>query len=263
MNEIRISSADLASLRSRLLVDSVERCAILLAATASSADVGGASLIVREMHFPGDDDYLRQTSVFAQLAPAFVARLTKRAQTEKLQLIFVHSHLSPSPPEFSVTDDAGEQELASFMERRELTGMHGALVLSPGGLRARVMGSMKEVRVVSIGTRRLVEFDPAQHTGLPDDQYDRQIRAFGAAGQAAIQRLRVAIVGLGGTGSVLVQQLVHLGVRDFLVIDPDVIERTNLNRVVGAKAAVGAHGVVVASPGLDDHAGFVAKLIDA
>jgi molybdopterin/thiamine biosynthesis adenylyltransferase len=41
-------------------------------------------------------------------------------------------------------------------------------------------------------------------------------------------------VGLGGTGSIVAQQLVHLGIRDFVLVDPDVIEPTNLNRVVSA-----------------------------
>lgn len=258
MNEMRISAADLTSLRSSLLGDSVERCAILLAATASSSDDGGACLIVREIHFPSDDDYLQQTAVFAQLAPAFVARLTKRARGEKLQLIFVHSHLAPSPPKFSATDKAGEHELATFLERRGLTGIHGALVLSPGGLCARVLRSTEEIRVVSIGNRRLVEFDPSQLTGLADDQYDRQVRAFGVAGQEAIQRLRVAIVGLGGTGSVLAQQLVHLGVRNFLFIDPDVLERTNLNRVVGARPRdIGVPKVNIARRYIEDFSGDV------
>jgi molybdopterin/thiamine biosynthesis adenylyltransferase len=47
---------------------------------------------------------------------------------------------------------------------------------------------------------------------------------------------RVGLVGLGGGGSHLVQQLAHLGVGRFVVIDPDHVEDTNLNRLVGATA---------------------------
>jgi molybdopterin/thiamine biosynthesis adenylyltransferase len=47
----------------------------------------------------------------------------------------------------------------------------------------------------------------------------------------------VAIVGLGGGGSHVVQQLAHIGVGNFLVVDPDVVEEKNLNRLVGAIAA--------------------------
>ena len=67
------------------------------------------------------------------------------------------------------------------------------------------------------------------------NEQDRQIRAFGEDGQRAIQALRVAIIGLGGTGSVVARQLAHIEVRRFLLIDPRALDETNLNRVVGAR----------------------------
>ena len=45
---------------------------------------------------------------------------------------------------------------------------------------------------------------------------------------------RVAIVGLGGGGSHIAQQLAHLGVGHYRLIDPQEIEASNLNRIVGA-----------------------------
>ena len=45
---------------------------------------------------------------------------------------------------------------------------------------------------------------------------------------------RVAIVGLGGGGSHIGQQLAHLGVGHYRLIDPQEIDASNLNRLVGA-----------------------------
>lgn len=45
---------------------------------------------------------------------------------------------------------------------------------------------------------------------------------------------RVGVLGLGGGGSHIVQQLAHLGFRCFTLFDPDVVEQVNLNRLVGA-----------------------------
>jgi molybdopterin-synthase adenylyltransferase len=45
---------------------------------------------------------------------------------------------------------------------------------------------------------------------------------------------RVAIIGMGGGGSHIAQQLAHLGVGHFRLIDPQEIEASNLNRLVGA-----------------------------
>jgi hypothetical protein len=47
----------------------------------------------------------------------------------------------------------------------------------------------------------------------------------------------VAIIGLGGGGSHVAQQLAHIGLGRLLLFDPDVIEASNLNRLVGGTAA--------------------------
>jgi hypothetical protein len=44
----------------------------------------------------------------------------------------------------------------------------------------------------------------------------------------------VGLIGLGGGGSHLVQQLAHIGIGNFLLVDPDRVEESNLNRLVGA-----------------------------
>lgn len=61
---------------------------------------------------------------------------------------------------------------------------------------------------------------------------DRQ-SFLGADSDAVLSGAVVGIVGLGGGGSHVAQQLAHVGVGTFVLIDPDVIEDTNLNRLVG------------------------------
>ena len=56
----------------------------------------------------------------------------------------------------------------------------------------------------------------------------------GADSEIVLARSRAALVGLGGGGSHITQQLAHIGLGSFLPIDPDLIEDTNLNRLVGA-----------------------------
>ncbi|MGH2964021.1 MAG: HesA/MoeB/ThiF family protein [Solirubrobacterales bacterium] len=64
-------------------------------------------------------------------------------------------------------------------------------------------------------------------------RFDRQVRALGPTGQSVLQSLRVGVVGLGGTGSVVVQQLAHLGIKRFVLVDDDRVEATNLHRLAG------------------------------
>jgi molybdopterin-synthase adenylyltransferase len=44
----------------------------------------------------------------------------------------------------------------------------------------------------------------------------------------------ISIVGVGGLGSVVAEHLIHMGFHEINLIDPDVLEVSNLNRVVGA-----------------------------
>lgn len=232
MIELRIPASLLRDLGAHLLEGDVERCAVLL---ASGLTQGRPLLLVNEAILPESGDYLRQSQIAAELAPAFVAKVTKRAKAQGQALVFVHTHPGSIQPHFSLQDDAGERELRAFVERRALPGTHAALVIGEVGCRCRVLGGNEEIRVVSIGDVRRVEFEPTHEESEPAEQrFDRQVRAFGAAGQRVMRSLRVGVVGLGGTGSIAVQELVHLGVRDFVLIDPDHLEATNLNRVVGA-----------------------------
>lgn len=69
---------------------------------------------------------------------------------------------------------------------------------------------------------------------MDEGRFDRQIRLFGLEGQVALERCRVGIVGLGGLGSHVAQQLVYLGIRHFALLDMDRLTSSSLNRVVGA-----------------------------
>lgn len=68
-------------------------------------------------------------------------------------------------------------------------------------------------------------------------RYSRNEALFGAEGQERIAGTKVAIVGLGGLGSHIAQQLAYLGVVDFALVDFDVVDESNLNRLIGATEA--------------------------
>jgi hypothetical protein len=75
-----------------------------------------------------------------------------------------------------------------------------------------------------------------------EERYSRHLALFGADGQARIASSTVAIVGLGGLGSHVAQQLAYLGVERFVLVDGDAVEASNLNRLIGA------HPVDVGAP---------------
>jgi hypothetical protein len=85
--------------------------------------------------------------------------------------------------------------------------------------------------------------------GTGETRFDRQERLFGKAGQQHVASTRIGLAGLGGIGSHLAQQLAYLGLRDYVLIDPDRVTGSSLNRLIGAvelDAAEGAFKVDVA-----------------
>lgn len=56
----------------------------------------------------------------------------------------------------------------------------------------------------------------------------------GSESEQILAGVRATIVGLGGGGSHIAQQLAHLGVGHIRLVDPQDIDASNLNRVVGA-----------------------------
>ncbi len=67
---------------------------------------------------------------------------------------------------------------------------------------------------------------------MSSDRFSRQ-SFLGSRAEEALAAAKVAIVGLGGGGSHVAQQLAHLGFRHFKLFDGDLIEDSNLNRLVG------------------------------
>jgi molybdopterin/thiamine biosynthesis adenylyltransferase len=68
---------------------------------------------------------------------------------------------------------------------------------------------------------------------MENDRFDRQKLWFGEEGQKGIELQKVGIIGLGGIGSQINQSLAYLGVCNFVLVDEEIVEETNLNRLVG------------------------------
>ncbi len=63
-----------------------------------------------------------------------------------------------------------------------------------------------------------------------DPRYSRQLPIIGARAQERLSRSRVAIVGLGGLGSIVSMYLAAAGVGELVIVDSDRVDWNNLNR---------------------------------
>lgn len=154
-------------------------------------------------------------------------------------LIEVHTHPgSGSRVCFSAFDCEQLPEFARYVQLKLPGRAFGALVFGELGYEGRFMldGGEEPLQIQPVGERssrpRWIE-DGAVSEAI-DDRFDRQVRALGPEGQRRVSSLRIGVIGLGGTGSLVVQQLAHLGVRWFVLVEDDHIERSNLARLAGA-----------------------------
>jgi molybdopterin/thiamine biosynthesis adenylyltransferase len=66
--------------------------------------------------------------------------------------------------------------------------------------------------------------------GLTPQRYLRNLGTFSHEGQLKLLESTVVLVGLGGLGGQLVEQLGRVGIGKIIAVDPDVFDETNLNR---------------------------------
>jgi molybdopterin/thiamine biosynthesis adenylyltransferase len=69
---------------------------------------------------------------------------------------------------------------------------------------------------------------------MREDTYSRQ-SFLGSSAQKIFSTANIGIIGLGGGGSHIAQQLAHLGLQNYALFDPQLIDVTNLNRLIGGK----------------------------
>ena len=66
--------------------------------------------------------------------------------------------------------------------------------------------------------------------GFAPRRYLRNMGTFSYSGQLKLLESTVVLVGLGGLGGQLIEQLGRAGVGEIIAVDPDVFDETNLNR---------------------------------
>lgn len=137
--------------------------------------------------------------------------------------------------------------------------------MATDGLRAfladRLDGDLVPWSVQREGAERfgksLAEMESAAlEAGFLPGRYRRNRETLSAADQLRLFRSRVAVIGCGGLGGYVVEQLARLGVGTLVLVDPDVFEEHNLNRQLlsspahlgRAKVEVGRERVAAVNP---------------
>lgn len=219
----------------------LESAAVLLARHAVFGD--DVRLLARSIHWVDPAAYIQQSERHMLIRSEGYVGALGRAETDAAVPIWFHTHPGEGGvPLPSPHDEQVDRDIADLFQLRSGSGFYGTMIVSPRGddfvfsgtLQHETAGMSAIDRVWTVGDRwRLTQFySPAR--SAPNPVFDRHVRAFGPEIQTILGDLRVAIVGAGGTGSAVAEQLARLGVRHLLLVDADELSASNVTRVYGS-----------------------------
>lgn len=247
MNQLVVPGTIWNSVRAHLLQDRNEHFAFFFAGVARSKM--GISFLARDIMLIRDEQLVSGDG-WLQINLHTLLDVINAAISKKLALVEAHSHpFSRHGTTFSPIDYAGFKEFVPYVLDSIPWAPYGAIVLGDKSVDGLFWKSdrnpqlLDEIRIIGDSILRVQTTSDSKRLGSKgsvdarsyDDMMSRQVLAFGMEGQDLIRATRVAIVGCGGIGSHIAQQLTYLGVRNFVLVDFDKIEHTNLNRLVGAE----------------------------
>lgn len=166
--------------------------------------------------------------------------ILEKAMKKDLTVVKFHSH-PKGYEKFSETDDEADSILAnSAYGWSQKYGYHSSLVMLPTGrLFGRWYNSDNQCYMfdrISVVDHHLLFFDSTDSPPIElPEQYLRNIQAFGKGTAKLMRHLKIGVVGCSGTGSPLIEILVRMGIGELVLIDSDIIEAKNLNRIVNSK----------------------------
>lgn len=186
-------------------------------------------------------DYLYRGEYHLEVSPLYVNRVLNVAEYLKNTVIMVHSHpFENGIPNYSISDDTGEKMTSETISKC-LDGNPpvGSILLSQTSVSARGwLGLSKECIPASLNILNQNTFHLYDYSSRIDlvtsPLVDRQVRALGASAQIQLESLEIGIVGLGGTGSAIAEQLVRMGIKKLQIVDHDKFEPSNWSRFYGS-----------------------------
>lgn len=250
---IKFKQGDLDYLRREILEDlSNEQFAILLGKKEIIGDYTFIKII--DVKFLENEDYLGQSLTHLSLNKEFISEILVEIQSrvDIDTVIDVHTHpFSREHVSFSGVDDRDERDFSVFLTNKFDDVNYASIVFSQTEYSARVWlvknGKPVFERAIiktqtppeNINSSDFQNGTIGEHEEFSlldaDNFLNRSTLALGIDTMKLITKNQsITIVGVGGLGSIIAENLVRNGFPSINLIDHDIIEKSNLNRIVGA-----------------------------
>lgn len=201
-------------------------------------------LISHEVIPVAADEMVSASPVHVTWSTRGFMRVLGAAKERGLVAGLVHTHPNAAAF-FSDQDDRNEAELARTTFNKGVSGLASIVFGRNDAMAGRLWIAPGETVIASSISLVGGQIKIARADGAADeDQFlARQAALFGSGFNPIVRGLRIGVVGCGGTGSAVAMLLARLGVGFLALVDNDIIDVTNLNRVHGSRTADVAAGL--------------------
>lgn len=218
--------------------------------------------LINEIILPGKGD--RTLHGNTSFEPGYLERAIETACKKKAGLAFMHSHPSPGWQGMSGPDVEAERDVLAYPAGATGLPLVGLTIGTDGywsgrfwrktGRRMRCCWCDK-IRVVGPQSYKIYFNNEIAQPPARKEILKRTFDTWGRQSQDTIARLNVGIVGLGSVGCTVAEAIARIGVAQATLIDPDKIEKHNLDRLLyGTKKNIGKLKVDVAARAMKSHA---------
>jgi molybdopterin/thiamine biosynthesis adenylyltransferase len=244
-------------------------CVLLV---ARNDHLANSALLVADLIEPAPGDFDRQSDSALSFSSQYLRRALLAVRRRGLAgFLTAHTHpLSDRTVGFSWYDDANDPELMANLFDLQPGGTFGSIVLGKRSMKARLwtpdLRSLDMDEMTIIGSRYLsIPLNGVGHERAPQPAaiFDRGLAISGAGALYQMSRMRFGIVGISGTGSILLELLVRAGAGTVVLFEFDSIDETNLNRILHSRRrdAVGRIHKTVRAEEVTDETGLPTKVV--
>lgn len=212
-------------------------------ALASHANIQGKLLIlIKEIYHLNDEEYMDSVNHGASWKGASILPIINIAIQKKLGIFVFHSHFHKGRVSLSTDDFESAKRILPSYQNLVPWRPHGSIVLGEEHAAGVILHPDKETFDILSRLRwlenNISDWDDQKLNQDPTDVnriYHRQSIMIKNTGQNVLNKSKIAVVGLSGGGSHVVQQLAHLGIGEIISIDSDTVTTENRHRMIGLR----------------------------
>ncbi len=213
---------------------------VVFALISSAETTDKSLLLIKKLFTLHEEQYVETTHHGAMWRGSATIHIINEAIEKKLGIIIFHAHGHKGKVGLSKDDLQSAKTLLPTYQNLVPWRPHGSIVIGEEHASGLILmpetAHFREISRMRWLRNTMVDWDDDSITSTHnpvDRMYHRQALLIGNRGQRRLQGAKIAVVGLSGGGSHVVQQAAHLGIGEIIGIDDDVSEEENRHRMVG------------------------------